>query len=461
MNLRSLLVALCILLFLATIGEAQTVNIPAYTVQTLDNGLRVIIMEWHKLPIVELRLTTRGGSSFDPPGKEGLGSLTSGLLRQGTTNRSANQISDAIDFVGGSLSTGAELDYSYASCEVLSKDLKTGLALFSDVVLHPSFPDSELQRERSHRLAEIEGYKEDPRTIAGLAFSRAVFGTHPYGHAAIGTKSSLQSIKRDDVERLYRDACIPNASILTVVGDVESDEILKELKSIFGEWKKGTRRASTVAPPKAITGVHVVMIDKPDVTQTQVRIGNVGIERTNPDYAAIMVANSILGNGFTSRLVEEIRVKRSLTYGVSSGFRANLVNGLYVISTFTKNPSVREIIDVALGEVKKFRDSGATAVELEKAKNYLAGEFARSLQSPGVLASQISGVEFFGLPKDYLNTYIEKLDKVTLSYVQRVAKKYFPINDLVILVVTPAKKTEPLVKSLGEVKVIPFDQAIQ
>jgi len=449
-------------IFIFTVSvKGQSVNIPPYSIVTLPNGLKVLIMEWHRLPLVEFRLTTRGGSSHDPAGKEGLASITAALLRQGTEHRSAKEISDAIDFVGGVLSTAADLDYFSVSCEVLTKDLKTGLELFSDVVLHPTFPDSELQRERAQRLAEIEGYKEDPRTIAGIAFNRAVFGKHPYAHPAIGNRSSLQSITRDDVTRFYRETFLPNESILTVVGDVQADEMLRQLTAIFGSWEKRSPQTVSLKAPEEIHGRQVVLVDKPDVTQTQIRIGNIGIARNNPDYFPIIVANSILGNGFTSRLVEEIRVKRSLTYGVVSNFSANLVNGLYSIATFTKNATTREVIDLALEEVKKFRDSGATEAELEKAQNYLAGGFARSLQSPAVLAAQISMVEFYGLPRNYLNTYIENLKRVTLSDVQRIAKKYFLYDDLVILVVTPAKQTESSLATLGPVKVIPFEEAIQ
>ena len=217
--------------------------------------------------------------------------------------------------------------------------------------------------------------------------------------------------------------------------------MLEKVKQVFSGWQKGTPRTAPPSIPTQLKGRKVVVVSKPDVTQTQIRIGNVGIDVKNPDWFAVQVANSILGNGFTSRLVEEIRVKRSLSYGARSAFPAYERGGMYLISTFTKNPTTRETIDVALEEVRKYREKGATKEELLKAQNYLAGDFARDLQAPENLASNLSEMIFYGFPNDHLETYVQRLKSVTLDDIKRVVQRYFLLDDIIIMVVTNPKET--------------------
>ena len=463
-NILSILSTFCLVIVLVVGGspalQAQKIAIPPYTKEVLDNGLTVLLMEHHKLPLIELRMTIKGGTSYDPEGYEGLANLTVSLLRKGTATRTANQISDEIDFIGGTLNASAGLDYFTIISEVLKKDADKGFSLFSDILLHPAFAQEEIERERSQKLAAIEQYKENPGMVASTYFYKAIYGSHPYGRQSFGTATSLKKITRDDIERFYKQVFLPNASILTVVGDFDAKEMLRKVKSMFSGWVKGTPKAIRLEKPLPLKGRKVVILNKVDATQTQVRIGNIGVERRNPDYFAITVANTILGGGFTSRLTEEIRVKRSLTYGIGSAFPANLEGGTYVVSTFTKNSTTREIIDAALSEVKTFCNGGATGEELHKAQNYVAGAFSRSLQAPEALAAQISDVEFYQFPLDYLESYIEKLKAVTLEDVGRVAKKYFLYDDVLIVVLTPAKETRASLEALGNVEEQEFQNAI-
>ncbi|HWP81790.1 MAG TPA: pitrilysin family protein [Bacteroidota bacterium] len=442
----------------ATGGKIQ---IPPFSKHVLDNGLTVVLMEYHRLPLVELQLTVRGGSSVDPDTLVGLASMTAGLLKKGTTARSATKIAEDIDFIGGTLNAGAGVDRFGVSSEFLKKDLDAGLTLFAEVVLSPTFPQEELDRERSQRLATIEQYKEEPSSVAGLYFARRVYGNHPYGNPAIGTAASLKKMTRDAVSRFYKETFLPNNAILVVVGDFHANEMLEKVKQVFGGWQKGTPRIASASAPTAMKGRKVVVVSKPDVTQTQIRIGNVGIDVRNPDWFAVQVANSILGNGFTSRLVEEIRVKRSLSYGARSAFPAYERGGMYLISTFTKNPTTRETIDVALEEVRKYREKGATKEELLKAQNYLAGDFARDLQAPENLASNLSEMIFYGFPNDHLETYVQRLKNVTLDDVKRVVQKYFLLDDVIIMVVTNPKETQDSLAGLGPIEVVPLEQAVQ
>jgi zinc protease len=387
--------------------------------------------------------------------------MTAGLLKKGTAARNATTIAEDIDFIGGTLTAGTGLDKFSVSSEFLKKDVDAGLALFAEVVLTPTFPQEELDRERSQRLATLEQYKEEPGSIAGLYFARLVYGSHPYGNQTIGTASSLKRMTRDDVAGFYRETFLPNNSILVVVGDFTTNEMLAALTQAFGQWRKGTPRAIPSSTPEPMEGRKVVVVSKPDVTQTQIRIGNVGIDVTNPDWFTVQVANSILGNGFTSRLVEEIRVKRSLSYGARSAFPAYQRGGMYLISTFTKNQTTRETIDVALEEVRKYRERGASRAELLKAQNYLAGDFARDLQAPDNLASNLSDMIFNNFPADYLETYVLKLRNVTLDDIKRVVQTYFRLDDIIIMVVTNPKETQESLIGLGPIEVVPLEKAIQ
>jgi zinc protease len=440
---------------------SQKIQLPPATRHTLDNGLTVILMEYKKVPVVHFRMVVQGGSVLDPTGFEGVAGMATSIMREGTETRSATDIAEAIDFIGGSLSVAAGADYCAASAEVLKNNVATGLDLFSDVILHPSFPEGEIDRERKQRLANLEGLKEEPSSIASIVFSKNAYGTHPYGRQSFGTKASLDAIERHDLVGFYQKIFIANNATLVVVGDFVSAEMLEKIKAAFGDWKKGEKLDINVPQPTKLEGRKVVLVNKSDATQTQMVFGNTGIDIKNPDYFAIQVANTIFGGGFTSRLVDELRVKRSLTYSAGSGFSASMYGGTYSISTFTKNATATDMIDAVLNEIKKYRAKGASAEELKKGQNYIAGSFARSLQSPEALASRLTNIEIYGFPKNHLETYIQKLRAVTLDDVQRVAQKYFLLDDLLIVLVTPAQETSPKVQKYGSTNVVELDDAIQ
>lgn len=452
---------LVLLLFMTPYLFGQKIQLPPVERHTLDNDLTVILMQYKKVPVVRFRMVVRGGSVLDGEGLEGVAAMTASVMREGTETRSATDIANAIDFVGGSLSVSAGADYCAASEEVLAKDVATGLELFSDVILHPSFPDDEIDRERNQRLANIEGLKEDPSSIASITFSRYVYGTHPYGRQSFGTKSSLDAIQRKDLVDFYRKVFVPGNATLVVVGDFTPADMFGKIKTAFEGWKKEEKPAISVPQPVRLQGKKVILVNKSDATQTQMVFGNIGIDIKNPDLFAVRVANTIFGGGFTSRLVDELRVKKSLTYGIGSGFSASMYGGTYSIATFTKNATANQMIDGVLAEIGKYRTGGATSAELKKAQNYLAGNFARGLQSPEALASRLTDIELYGYPADYLETYIQKIRAVTLEDVQKVVQKYFLLDDLLMVFVAPGKETAPEVQKYGPVSVVELDDAIQ
>ena len=459
MNVKNKFI-LCIYL-LASTAFAQKIQLPPTTRHTLDNGLTVILMEYKRVPEVFFRMVVRGGSVLDPPGMEGVASIATSVMREGTETRSSADIANTIDFVGGSLSVAAGADYCAANAQVLKKDASTALELFADVILHPIFPDDEIERELKQRLANLESLKEDPSSVASVVFNKDVYGTHPYGRQMFGTTASLDAITRKDLIDFYKMVFVPNNATLVVVGDFVPSEMLEMVKSAFSQWKKGDAPVINIPFPARLEGKKVVLVNKPDATQTQMLFGNIGMDIKNPDYFAVQVANTVFGGGFTSRLVDELRIKRSLTYGAYSGFSSSLYGGTYSIATFTKNPTINETIEVVLDQLKKYRTKGASPEELQKGQNYIAGSFARSLQTPDALAARLTDIELYGFPRDYLETYIQSLRKVTLSDVRRVTDKYFLLDDLLMVLVTPAKETAPEVQKYGQVDQVEVDDAIQ
>lgn len=448
-----------LILFITSLATAQKIQVPPVSRHTFENGLTVILMRYTKVPVVHFRLVSRGGSSDDPAGVEGVASVATSLMREGTTTRSSSDIAGAIDFVGGSLFASSGLDYCAVRGEVLMKDVDTGLDLFGDILLNASFPDEELERERKQRLAGLDALKEEPGSIASRVFTGSIYGAHPYGKQV--TRGSLNAITREHVVQFYQRVFVPNNSTLVVVGDFTNEEMLSKLQQKLGQWKRGETHPQSYPPPSLNQGRRVVLVDKPDATQTQIRVGNVGIDIKNPDYFAVAVANSVFGDGFTSRLVEELRVKRSLTYGASSNFPAYLHGGSFSISTFTKNETINETIDVILEEVKKYREKGPDKEELKKAQNYIAGGFARGLQSPEALAARITDIELYDFPSDYLESYIQKLQAVSLADVKRVITRYFAHEDLVFVLVGPASTVTTQVEKYGPVSVLSLDEAIK
>ena len=264
-------------------------------------------MEQHRLPIVSIQISFKGGSANDPVNKEGIANLMSNLLKSGTAKRSAKQIAEEIDFVGGKLEFSTKKENINLSFEVMKKDFDGSFALLSDVILNANFLQNEIDREKKMIYSEFEEVKEDPSSIAQIAFVKEIFQSHPYGFINMGKQSSLEKITRDDLIKHYKTIIAPNRAVMAVVGDFNTKEMLKTIKNKFGAWKESSIELKEIAEPKFESGQKCVVVNKSDATQTQIRIGGIGVARKNENYFAIQVANSIFGNGFTSRLVDEIR----------------------------------------------------------------------------------------------------------------------------------------------------------
>jgi zinc protease len=453
--------AICILwtsLMLARPAAAQRINLPPVTRATLPNGTRVVLMEYRRAPAITVAAQFPGGQREDPRDKAGLASLTAELLRKGTARRTAQQIAEEIDFLGGVLSTGADDDRLSASVSVLSKDTVRGLDLLSDILRHPTFPSDELERERELTLAGLQALPEDPGTVASRVTAQVVYARHPYGLAP--TITSIKAIQRQDVQRFYDQWVKPNHMILVAVGDFKAPEMLARLRERFADWPKGP--AVETHPEKPAGGQRrFVLVDKPDAVQTQARWVRLALPRNHPDYYAAQLAETILGGGFTSRLVDEIRVNRSLTYGISSTFDQELEGGTFGVSTFTKVETTRALI-TAVGEVlRKTAQNGFTPAELKKGKQYIAGIFAIKVQTPESIAGELADMTFYGLPNDYLETYIQKISAVTLEQINQIARRFFPPDQLSLILVAPARKVSAPLTAVGKFEIKPIESVVR
>ncbi len=436
---------------------AQEIKLPEITKESLDNGLKVIVIEHHELPVVAFKLVLKSGSTYDPPGKAGLANFTAGLLRKGTQTKDATQIAEEIDFVGGTLGAGANWDASFASCRVLSKYFDTGLDLLADILLNPTFKDDEIERLRKQIIAGIMQEKNDPESVAEENFREFVFGQHPYGQPLEGTEGSVSGISREDIVGFHHTHYVPNNAIIAVVGDVETDDVLTKIKGKLGSWETGPLVTADFAPPPQIKGHQIILVDKPDLTQSYVNIGHFGIPRKSPDYFAFRVMNYILGGGgFASRLMDEVRAKRGLTYSIYSNFDRYRLKGAFEVSTFTRVDSTLGAIQAILEQIEGIRTEKVSEKELSETKSFYDGYYPLQFETPEQIATKLLDVEVYDLGEDYIENFRKNIGAVTADDVLRVAQKYLDPENMKFVVVSKADELKTDLESLGKVEVTSF-----
>jgi len=402
---------------------------------TLPNGMTVLVLEQHFLPIVEIHALIKTGSAQDPPEKAGLANLVAGLLDEGTTSRSSKQLAEQIDFVGGSLGAQAGEDFTTASARILKKDIDLGFTLLADILQRPAFPKQEFERVRTQILGEIASDNDDPGHVAMKIFNQLIFQNHPYRWPVNGTEETLGKITLADVQNFYAKEYLPNQVILTIVGDVTLEQTTTLVQTYFGPWKKGVVQPRTVKKPAVIDKKLVQLIEK-DLTQSTIVIGHPGISRTNPDFYAVTVMNHVLGaGGFSSRLMDVIRDKQGLAYGITSHYDARSMPGSFWINLQTRTETTNQAINGVLAEMKTIREAPVSDQELADAKAFLMGSFPLRLDSTGKLAKVLAQVEFFGLGFDYFSQYPKWIERVTKEDVQRVAKQYLDPQHYALVVV--------------------------
>lgn len=403
--------------------------------EVLQNGLTVLLSERKTLPIVKIIVAVKAGTVNEPSEKAGLANLTADLLNEGTQRRTAQEISEQIEFVGGSLHTSGGQDYATISLSVLKKDLDLGFDLLSDIILNPAFSETEIARRKAVIRSSIIQQKEDPGTVAYKAFQKAVFGEHPYGRPVDGTEDSIDRITRQDIIDFHRTYYHPNNAIMAVVGDINRAEFMAAFDKYLGGWQRNMIETKPMLAPVTQEGRRVIKLNK-DVTQANIVLGHLGITRDNPDFYSVQVMNYILGGGgFASRMMDNIRDNKGLSYNVYSQFAAGKYSGSFLSGLQTKNVSATVAIEELLKEMNRIMTEPVSDKELSDAKSYLTGSFPLRIDSNNKIAGLLVQIEFNDLGLDYVDKYKKFVDAVTKEDVLRVAKKYLNTKDFVLVVV--------------------------
>jgi predicted Zn-dependent peptidase len=436
-----------------TLGAPPDLALPPIVRRELANGLKLMIVEHHELPVADFILLVGTGGEGDPAGKTGLASLTADMLREGTTTRSALQIADQEAFLGVELGTGSGWDASRVTLHAPTAQLDSALALFADVALRPAFPQRELDRVRQERLTELMQIADHPPQIADLAHASLLFGAeHPYGRPLAGTQASVKGVARADLRRFYDGHFRPNNATLIVVGDVTPDDITARVERLFGSWQRGAVPASRVRAAPAPAATTVYLIDKPGAPQSSVRIGAVGVARSTEDFFALQVLNTILGGSFTSRLNQNLRETKGYTYGARSRFEMRREPGPFIASAEVTGTKTDSSLIEFMKELTAIRDT-VPAPELEKAKRYIQLGMPARFETTGDIAVQLIPVALYGLPLDYYDSYVRRVEAVTQADVQRVARRYVDPSKMVVVIVGDRQSIEPGLRALSFGKV--------
>lgn len=406
----------------------------------LENGMVLLLSERHTIPSVTINMLIKAGQISEPSDKAGLAHITAGLLTEGTKKRSSSQIAEEIEFVGGGIGASGGYDSASVNLTILKKDLDLGLDILSDILINPVFPEDEIKRKVRETKASIEKEKENPSAVAGKEFAKTVFGDHPYGRPVEGLPETLDRIIREDIVKFHTAHYIPNNTIMAVVGDVTEEEILSKLNRYLKDWKKREVVNPVFPHVKPLDQKIVKPINK-KVTQANIVLGHIGIERESPDYYAAYVMNYILGGGgFTSRLMDNIRDNKGLAYDVHSYFAPMKYSGYFNVGVQTKNESAKVAIEEVLKEMERIRSAPVTDKELEDAKAYLTGSFPLKLDTNKKIAGMLTAIEFFNLDLDYPERYPKMINSLTKDDILKVARKYLNPDNYTMVVVGDMEK---------------------
>lgn len=427
----------------------------------LSNGMDVLLVENHKLPLVQLNLVLKSGWSNDPSDKPGTASLTAELLDEGTTTRNALQISDAVRDLGAELSTASSFDGSRVNLNILKRNLDQGLALMTDIVMNPTFPKEELERQRKIYLGRIAQEAKQPSVTALKTFMRNLYGPdHPYGQpfTGTGTEESIKTIQRDDLLNYYRSNFFPNNSAVVIAGDLTLQEATAKLEKAFGAWKQGKFENKTIPEPPSVGSTRVLIVDKPEAPQSMVVLGYPFIRRDDPDYETLTLVNNVLGGKFTSRINMNLREDKGFSYGASSSFLALRSIGPFYASAPVQTQSTKESIVEMLKEVRSIRgERPLTDQEIADSKSNIIKRYPQQFQTLSGIASQLGNIYLYGLPDDEWSRYLTRINGVTSQTASDAAKKHLKDDGILIVVVGDRKKIESEVKALnlGEVQIAP------
>ncbi len=453
----------------------QPVAVPTPAVETLSNGLKVVILERHTLPIVTLTLAVRAGAEADPPGFPGTAQFVASLLNEGTTDRSAFEMAEALDGAGGSLDTEAEWNDSYASLSVLSDHTPLAFDLLSDMIIRPAFAPDEVERIRRQTLSALSILRHDPQYLADALFERVAFWGTPYSHPADGVEESIRRLTPADLHAFHARYYRPSNAILIAVGDLNPNRAMSLARKFFGGWANGslqeeTRRVSPAQTNVPLKGMaqqpesasigqrQVIVIDDPHAVQTEIRIGHPAISRASPDYGALTIANQVLGGPAENLLFSVLRSRRGLVYTASSELLCYRDAGAWEVKTSTRTDETLKTVELILDQMKRLREHSIRPEELKVAQDYLVGHMALDFETSQQVAGQLLKLLIDGLPLDYWSRYPQEIRSLTENDVWQAAREYFNPRTAEIVLVGNAQNFKKDLKKFGLVRIIPLDE---
>ncbi len=431
-------------------GPDPKFTLPSIEKMKLSNGLNVWIVGQRELPIVSMNLVINAGATLETADKSGVAAITASMLNQGTKTRSAVDIANSLQSIGTQINAGASWDNSGVSMLTLTKNLDKSLDFYSDIVTNPAFANTEFESLKRRALNGFIQRKQSNAAVAGVVYDKVLYGDQPYSRQLGGDEKTVKAMSRDDLTHFYDAYYKPNNSTLIVVGDVQTGDIMVRLEKAFANWKPAAIIPIKNVDEEMAAKPAIYLVDKPGASQSSVQIGQVGIDRSNPDYYAVQVMNAILGDGSTGRLNMNLREDKGYTYGASSRFTPRRGAGPFRAESEVQTISTKESIQEFMKELNGIRGSRpVTAAEIEVNKQSFIRSFPAGFETVGDISGQLANLVTYGLPDSYFNDYIAKINAVTADDVNRVANKYLDPSKMAIVIVGDRKVVEPGLKELG------------
>jgi len=431
--------------------------LPELYAHDLANGLQLVGLEYSRTPWVSITFLAKRGAEADPPGKGGTADCLAEILTLGTQHRDQLALALDVEGRGAMLQAHGSWDHTTITVEGLAEDFVELMALLAEIVLEPGFPEEEFLLLRERRRAELLHALDDPREVANRTYLPLFFGDSPYGHPVDGSPESLAALELEDLRSFFQNQCHPQESSLVIVGMVPEAQALATTQQFWSTWgSPHTPAPAFQDTPSTLAQPGIYLLDRPDLTQSEIRCGHLGPPRSTPDFFALRLVNYILGGGgFSSRLIMRLRAERGLTYSIRSHFHFRRAPGPFLISTFTPAEHTAEMIRGIQEVMTEVRESGGTAAELADAQSYYVGSFPLGLETPAGLAQQIKAIALYNLGLDYLKLYRPRILAVDQGAAQAAAQKYLHPAELVILVVGPASRCRTELAKIGQVTLLP------
>ena len=450
--IKYLAIVLCLVSSVVTLAQnSAAYKLPGFEKFVLKNGLTIYLMEQREVPMINISVVLPAGAIYDKE-QSGLATMTSSSIMNGTKSMTKNKIEEDLDFVGASVNTFASKESAGLSAKFASKDKDKVLAIIRDILLTPSFDEKEFEKEKTLLLAALDQARESPRSVINNYFDQLSYGSHVYANPENGRPSTVSKLTAADAKKFYKVAYVPNGSAIAVVGDFNTKEMKAKLTTLFDGWEKGVAPANTannsIQENKA---ARVLLVNKGDAKETTFIIGGPGVPRSNPDYVAMEVVNTVFGGRFTSWLNDELRVNTGLTYGARSNFSRLKNAGTFGISTFTATKNTEAAIDKALEVLNKLHTTGIDDNTLTSAKNYVKGGFPPRYETSGQLAGLLTQMFWYGFDESFINNFQKNVDELTKDKAKQIVAKYYPKNNLQFIMIGKAEDIRKIAAKYGTV----------